>query len=700
MPHLARLSRIGANDGSKKLTRPYINQSVDQLEVEFEKAHEKTDRDTLELLAHELSFRKMPRARELAHAVGEQLKNPTKPSPESAKHKSESAKRESSRQEEQPRSERQNSRTQSKSRPGPTYPPTPEQIEAINHFKSGGSLKVNAFAGTGKTSTLEFLAQNTPRRGQYIAFNRSIVKDAKDKFPDTVNCATTHGMAARATPSKYRSNRDKMFGKVNANQLAEILGLKKNWRIDKDHVLQPRSQGFLILDTVRRFAQSAEFEPLVEHVPRHGSLLAAPESTIAAVNEFALRGAKVVWDKMCDENDPLPLGHDGYLKLWALSEPKIGADYIMLDEAQDTNPVVLDVLQKQKTQMVYVGDKYQQIYEWRGAINAMERIATDHATNLTTSFRFGEAIADGASKVLSLLGEHVRLTGNPNIKSRIGPVDSGTILARTNSSTITAVIESLDLEKHPHLVGGNTETMELLRGVRDLKNDEPSIVPDFFGFANWNEVVEFAKSGEGQHLQTFVNLVETRGENQLMWALNRTVDEDRSNVIISTAHKAKGREWRYVRLMDDFLKSQLKKDNDPKKFASTGGFDPAELRLFYVAMTRAKEAVEVPEHILPLLGMKAQPQPVRESAKWAPPPHRAATPREAPAPSQASEKVVPTNFTREARAAGPQQQKPEWTPPRDWQPAPPPVRSAPTQVFKPAAPKPAKRKGLLGWLFD
>ena len=117
-----------------------------------------------------------------------------------------------------------------------------------------------------------------------------------------------------------------MFGKINANQLAELIGLKKNWRIDKDHVLQPRSQGFLILDTVRRFAQSAEPSRLVEHVPRHGSLLAAPESTIAAVNEFALRGAKVVWEKMRDENDPFPLGHDGYLKLWALSEPTIGAD--------------------------------------------------------------------------------------------------------------------------------------------------------------------------------------------------------------------------------------------------------------------------------------------------------------------------------------------------------------------------------------
>ena len=51
--------------------------------------------------------------------------------------------------------------------------------------------------------------------------------------------------------------------------------------------------------------------------------------------------------------------------------------------------------------MIYVGDKYQQIYEWRGAVNAMEQIATNHSTYLTTSFRFGQVIATTASTVPS-----------------------------------------------------------------------------------------------------------------------------------------------------------------------------------------------------------------------------------------------------------------------------------------------------------
>lgn len=41
------------------------------------------------------------------------------------------------------------------------YPPTPEQQVAIEIAKSGKTMKLLAFAGAGKTSTLVFAAQGT-----------------------------------------------------------------------------------------------------------------------------------------------------------------------------------------------------------------------------------------------------------------------------------------------------------------------------------------------------------------------------------------------------------------------------------------------------------------------------------------------------------------------------------------------------------
>ena len=42
-----------------------------------------------------------------------------------------------------------------------------------------------------------------------------------------------------------------------------------------------------------------------------------------------------------------------------------------------------------------------------------------HESRLTTSFRFGDAIADVANSLLGALNETVPLLGNPNVKSSV-----------------------------------------------------------------------------------------------------------------------------------------------------------------------------------------------------------------------------------------------------------------------------------------
>jgi len=310
---------------------------------------------------------------------------------------------------------------------------------------------------------------------------------------------------------------------------------------------------------------------------------------------------------MIEPRDLMPLGFDGFLKLWALSNPRIAAEYILLDEAQDTNPVVLSVLQAQDAQVGYVGDRYQQIYEWRGAVNAMEAVRSAHSTSLTRSFRFGDAIAHAASAVLRTLGETNPISGNPLLASYIGTDHADAILARTNASVIAVVISTLEEGKRPFVVGGTADIVRMLRGVQDLRLGQPSDVPEFFGFANWNEVIEFSRSGDGEHLRTFVKLVENFGEAQLIQRLGETSqNEADADVTVSTAHKAKGREWNTVRLVDDFLKSTPAQRADPSTMGSK--IDPSEIRLFYVALTRAREAVEVPISALEMFGITPGPR--------------------------------------------------------------------------------------------
>jgi ABC-type transport system involved in cytochrome c biogenesis ATPase subunit len=76
--------------------------------------------------------------------------------------------------------------------------PTEEQQVAVNKFLTGRPLKIAAFAGAGKTTTLRMLAEATRSRGVYLAFNKSIATEAKEKFPRSVDCRTTHAIAFRA----------------------------------------------------------------------------------------------------------------------------------------------------------------------------------------------------------------------------------------------------------------------------------------------------------------------------------------------------------------------------------------------------------------------------------------------------------------------------------------------------------------------
>ena len=72
---------------------------------------------------------------------------------------------------------------------------TQEQTEIIKKATLGHTLKIKAFAGTGKTSTLIEIAKQLPTRGLYLAYNKSTQLEAQDKFPDTVVCKTAHSLA-------------------------------------------------------------------------------------------------------------------------------------------------------------------------------------------------------------------------------------------------------------------------------------------------------------------------------------------------------------------------------------------------------------------------------------------------------------------------------------------------------------------------
>lgn len=255
----------------------------------------------------------------------------------------------------------------------PKFPPTTEQQNAIDKFENGGSLKITAFAGAGKTSTLQCLAERRKERGLYLAFNKAIAHEAKTKFPRHVDCRTTHSIAAQFVRNTHGLSQGKLFDPISAKKLVELLGIQ-GLLLDAHTELTPVQLAHLLLQTSKKFCNSADTEIGKEHVDLTGRLRMTSDSAKADAIEWIVRNSQALWKRMLDANNPIPLGHDGYLKVWSLSRPKLDYGFVFVDEAQDTNPAVLSVLCNQEnSQMVYVGDLHQQIYEWRGRRQCHER---------------------------------------------------------------------------------------------------------------------------------------------------------------------------------------------------------------------------------------------------------------------------------------------------------------------------------------
>lgn len=244
--------------------------------------------------------------------------------------------------------------------------PTDEQIEAVDVALRGDDLAIEAMAGTGKTSTLVLIAHNKENfraNGTYLAFNKAIVRDAKKAFPPSVECSTVHSLAFRAIGNRYkrRFNAQRMRSSDIARKLSVRPVVVRTQFGDKR-----LSDGFLAglaLKGVREFCRTADEAPTWEHLPTPASMEASDE-LLAAWQEVArsLEPAMLrAWDDMQDERGELPYDQGCYLKMWQLSRPSIHCDYLLVDECQDLNGVMLAIAQGQQdhAQLIAVGDACQ-----------------------------------------------------------------------------------------------------------------------------------------------------------------------------------------------------------------------------------------------------------------------------------------------------------------------------------------------------
>ncbi|MFH8394294.1 UvrD-helicase domain-containing protein [Streptomyces sp. NPDC018036] len=470
--------------------------------------------------------------------------------------------------------------------------PTDEQQAAADAFHAGEHLALQAGAGTGKTTTLAQLARATRRRGRYLAYNRAIAQDARTRFPPTVSCKTAHALAYAAVGHRY--TRRLNSPRRPAWQTGQALGITKAIRIGERDLSQ-KTLSNAVLRTVARFCHTADTVITRHHVPRLRGLEGTGLHTQLAAHIVPF--ARKAWiDLQHPDDGAVRFDHDHYLKMWALTQPRIDADFLLLDEAQDTNPVVEQIFlaQREHAQLVMVGDSAQAIYDWRGAKDVMTGFDGTQLA-LSQSFRFGPQLAEEANRWLAIADAPIRLTGTETVPTDLGPVAlPDAVLCRTNVGAMAQAMNLLAAGQRVGVVGGGDSLRALALAARDLKDGRRTIHPELVLFATWGELQDYASHDPaGRDLQPLVDLVDTHGTETILDAVAQFVPEQSAEVIVSTAHKAKGREWDCVRIADDFTPPKDSDQTDDSGQPIPGPIENGEARLAYVAVTRTRQRLDM-----------------------------------------------------------------------------------------------------------
>ena len=487
---------------------------------------------------------------------------------------------------------------------------TKEQQDIIN---SSGNIKINAVAGSGKTTTVIEYAKTRPSTSKilYLAFNKSVKLEAVKKFQekelDNVKVETAHSLAFRhiVTRSKYNVRTQN----YKSSDVVEILNLQGS---DEKHT------EFIMASHINRFV--AYFCNSDKSKVQDLNYLDTVTDSIAKdfVTKYynhILKQTRIFLGKM--DSGEIEITHDFYLKKFQLSNPNLNYDYILFDEGQDASPAMLDVFFKQNAIKVIVGDTHQQIYGWRFAVNSLEK-ADFKTYHLSTSFRFGQDIANLAMGILKFkkhIGDYqnIPISGKGINKT----TQSKAILARTNLGLLLRAIEYITDNKNVSNIyfEGNINSYTYadegasLYDVLHLYNGKHSSVKDKLikSMKTMEDLEDYIDKTEDMQLGMMVEIVKEYG-NKIPSIIKSLKDKHVENeakesaeMIFSTVHRCKGMEYDVVELVNDFMtEEKLEKLKTEKKAEDLNIAKlNEEVNLLYVATTRTKHSLYIPFELMP-----------------------------------------------------------------------------------------------------
>ena len=562
---------------------------------------------------------------------------------------------------------------------------TTEQKDIVSSVEKYNRIKVEALAGTGKTTIILAIILNYAelcikkrKKILVLTFNRAIANEIqykikKERLDVVAEAKTGHSLALKYVKEILFSNQEiDTKNKLDPEDISRLLDIssyqlsdiiikvfeafcKSNFtNINKEIIKKVILSDFQLRSEVEHYEDRYK-EEYKEKISYFFNILKILNQSIVKISpitsvivsfykrnfinniiKFFMRDIEIyeiiyikvkqLFKKMIKKE--CDLTHSFYLKFfhialfedfWFLDEVFSSYYAVLYDEAQDADPVMVDILNKiPQSKVVIIGDDHQNIYAFRKTINALRNMKSETNLSLTINFRSTQKILDYANSIIKhLKGDTKKLRSNikeSNID--VFEIKTEAFLTRTNASIIEYILNE-----------GKDKKLRFLRKVDEIFSLPIDIYERFFinkqvkkhrnlnNFYSLEAFEEYANQIQDIEYINAISLVKKYRE-KIKEAYdiakkyeNKKYKEDEA-ITVATVHSAKGKEWDKVSLANDFKRisqifSTLAKNNiDFDEYLRIVKSNPEEnqivlnvvqeINLLYVAITRAKSKLDLP----------------------------------------------------------------------------------------------------------
>ena len=429
----------------------------------------------------------------------------------------------------------------------------------------GKPLYVDSVAGSGKTTLMNLILSGLDYNSYvYTAFNTRIVKDW-----GSPNAVTFHAMAKRTVGYS---------------------GGFANLRLPK-HLYNDKLDNKAILLAVGKYLVS-KYLTLKEYLDSMPEPLEHKEKIVAQelLDLYDLTGEGTIpFNYMLKELHKRL--HSGEISL--------NTDVLLVDEAQDLTPVMLQIFNLIETRLkLYFGDSSQEIYSFLSLVTVFDAKTKKDTLELTTSFRaspkVGALIQTFGKKYIN---KDFIFTGANTSKMPKNPTIG--VITYTNADIVSLTASYHRDNIYPEY------TRPFKEIFRECIEIEEVLKKVSMGYARskhpakYRVLVDLLKSKNStgvikKHPDMTVSIIASLNTVKQVHKQNLTISEilrvceknkPKGNVLIGTAHAMKGLEFDKVvisEVLNEYVEDGLEANPENKELA----------RLYYVAVSRARYKVE------------------------------------------------------------------------------------------------------------